>query len=132
MRFSKFVKTFNFKYASEKLFTVIIYDIGISSFPVPGNVWFSLRNKTTVCVILEKIGEGHDALVYVTNLTICCQLSHPYGNWFFPNGTRVPSHNVNWDIYRIRGHMLIYLHHKRGGMQEIYGCEMPDSANMTH
>ena len=107
--------------------------IGISLFPVPGNVWFSLSNKTyhnNSRVILEEIGEGHDALLCVTNLTTCCQLSHTNGNWFFPNGTRVPSHDVNWDIYRTRGHMLVYLHRKRGGMEGNYCCEIPDSTNI--
>ena len=86
-------------------------------------------------MILEEIGEGDDALLCVTNLTTCCQLSHTstdrlIGNWFFPNGTKVPGRDVNWDIYRTRGHMVVYLHRRKGGMEGIYHCEIPDSTNM--
>ena len=81
-------------------------------------------------MILEEIGESHDALLCVTNLTTCCQYPHTKGNWFFPNGTRVPSLGMNWDIYRTRRHMLVYLHRTRGGVEGVYRCEIPDSTNI--
>ena len=65
-----------------------------------GGVWFSLRGKTyqnNSIVILENIGEIDTALLCVTNLTACCrppyigEMGFAVGNWFFPNGTRVPS-----------------------------------------
>ena len=77
----------------------LLYD-SISSFPGAGNVSFSLRNtpyQNNSLVILEDIGEGDNALLCINELTACCQ--PPYadgigavmGNWYFPNGTRVPS-----------------------------------------
>ena len=83
---------------------------------------------------LESVGEGGDALFCVTDFHNCCR--HPYtgeirntmGNWFFPNGTRVPSNQ--WDIYRTRGHMIVSLHHRRGGVNGIYRCEIPDAMNI--
>ena len=107
--------------------------IGVSSIPVPGDVWFSLRNKTYQNhshVILEEIGESHDALLCVTNFTTCCQHPHTKGNWFFPNGTRVPSSGAEWDIYRTRGHMVVYLHRRKGGVEGMYRCEILDSTNI--
>ena len=85
---------------------------------------------------LESIGEGDDALLCVTDLRNCCR--HPYtgeigiavGNWFFPNGTVVRSNGNQWDIYRTRGHMIISLHHKKGGVNGIYRCEIPDTMNI--
>ena len=80
---------------------------------------------------LEDIGQGGDALLCVTNLTACCQ--HPYigmGNWFFPNETRVLSAGAMWDFYRTRGHMVVLLKRRRGGVDGIYRCEIPDSANV--
>ena len=78
---------------------------------------------------LEDIGEDDDALLCMTNLTACCQ--RPYtgalGNWFFPNGTRVSSSGNNWDFYRTRGQMVVRLHHRRGGAEGIYHCEIPDT-----
>ena len=56
----------------------------------------ALLNGTTYqnnsIVTLEDIGEGGDALLYMTNYTACCQrgvMGPALGNWFFPNGSRV-------------------------------------------
>ena len=85
---------------------------------------------------LESIGEGDDALFCVTDLHNCCR--HPYtgemgnvmGNWFFPNRTRVSSIGDQWDIYRTRGHMVVHLQRRRGGVEGIYRCEIPDAMNI--
>ena len=77
-----------------------------------GDVWFSLNGVTyqnNSVVTLEDIGERDDALLCMTNLTACCRPSHTgenvfvLGNWFFPNGTRVPSNSMQWNFYRDRG-----------------------------
>ena len=86
---------------------------------------------------LENIGEGDAALLCLTNETTCCR--SPYtgvmglaiGNWFFPNGTRVPSSGRNWDIHRTRGQMVVLLHRRRGGADGVYRCEIPDAMNVT-
>ena len=105
------------------------YNIGISSFPGAGDVWFSLRNTTyqnNSIVTLEDIGEGDDALLCITNYTACCR--HPAsGNWFFPNGTKVPSSGRQWDFHRTRGRMVVYMHRRRGGVEGIYRCVIPDT-----
>ena len=99
-----------------------------------GDLWFSLRNTTyqnNSIMMLENIGEGDDALLCVTNLTACCrppytgEMGLALGNWFFPNGTRVPSSGDQWDIYRSRGQMVIRLHRRRDGVEGIYRCEIP-------
>ena len=113
------------------------YDIGISSFSGAGDVEFSLRGTTyqnNSIVILEDIGESDDALLCITNQTACCQ--YPYqmvvlGNWFFPNRTRVRSSGIQSDIYRSRGQMVVLLNRKRGGVEGIYRCEIPDSFGFT-
>ena len=87
---------------------------------------------------LEDIGEGDNALLCLTNLTACCR--RPYtngemktaiGNWFFPNGTRVPSSGVRWDIHRTRGHMRVLLQSRRGGVEGIYSCVIQDAMNVA-
>ena len=110
--------------------------IGISSFPGAGDVWFSLRGTTyqnNSIVILENFGEGDDALLCKTNQTACCRPPHSgsaRGNWFFPNGTRVPSAGNHLDFYRTRGQMVVLLHRRRGGVEGIYRCEIPDAMNV--
>ena len=99
-----------------------------------GDVWFSLRNTTyqnLSVVALEDIGEGGDALLCMTNQTACCQ-SPASGNWFFPNGTRVPSSGNQLSFHRTRGQMVVHLNRRSGGREEgIYRCEIPDSMNVT-
>ena len=65
--------------------------------------------------MLEDIDEGDDALLCLTNYTDCCQgydtgeMLSALGNWYFPNGTKVPYEAVNrisgekWDFYRDEG-----------------------------
>ena len=85
---------------------------------------------------LEDIGDDDTPLLCMTNLTACCR--PPYtgesgstiGNWFFPNGTRVPSSGDMWDFYRGRGKMVVQLHRRGGGVDGIYCCEIPDAMNV--
>ena len=92
-------------------------------------------------VMLEDIGEGDDALLCLTNYTDCCQgydtgeMVGALGNWYFPNGTKVPYEAVNrisgekWDFYRDRGRIVVRMHRRRGG--GIYHCVIPDAMNVT-
>ena len=85
---------------------------------------------------LEDIGSSNkDSLLCITNLTACCRKkldsSTFLGNWFFPNETKVGDENKGWDIYRVRGHMVVRLNRRRGGVEGIYHCVIPDSMNVT-
>ena len=80
---------------------------------------------------LEDIGEDA-ALLCKTNQMACCRPSDTVlGNWFFPNGTRVHSQRYQWDFYRERGKMMVYLKRRRDGVAGIYRCQIPDSMNVT-
>ena len=106
------------------------------------DIWFSLRGipyKNNSIVTLGDIGEHDNALLCTTNLTACCRHSYTgenvsvLGNWFLPNGSRVPSkHNNESDFYRNRGHMVVRLNRRSGGGEEgIYRCQIPDTMNAT-
>ena len=79
---------------------------------------------------LEDIGEHDNALLCITNLTTCCK-SGGIGNWFLPNETKVASTGAWWDFHRTRDQMMVLLHRRRGGVDGIYYCEIPDSTNIT-
>ena len=105
----------------------------------PGGIKFKLRDMTyqnNSLVVLEDIGEGGDALFCITDFFNCCtplytsEMKFVLGNWFFPNGTRVPSSGNQWDFHRTRGHMVVHLHRRRGGAEGIYRCEIPDAKNV--
>ena len=107
--------------------------------PGAGDVWFLLGGTTyqnNSCVALEDIGEGDDALLCIANLTASDFTGTSLGNWFFPNGTRVPGRTVNstsreqWDFYRTRGETVVRLNRRRGGEEGIYRCEILDSTNV--
>ena len=115
-------------------------DIGISSFSCADDVRFSLNGtiyRNNSLVNLEGIGEGDDALLCITNLTACCRPPHTgevrsaIGNWFFPNGSRVPSSGNQWDFHRTRGQMVIHMHRRRGGEDGVYHCVIPDAEDVT-
>ena len=105
-----------------------------------GDVRFSHRNTTyqnNSLVTLEDIGKDGDALLCITDLTACCR--SPYtgasgpsiGEWFFPNGTKVPSSGKEWNLYRNRKNMSVSLSRRRGGEEGIYHCKIPESMNVT-
>ena len=100
-----------------------------------GAVSFWLRGTTyqnNSLVTLEDIGEGRNALFCQTDSTACCRspYSSSIGNWFFPNGTRIPSSGSQWDFHRTRGGSVILLHRRRGGVTGIYHCVIPDAMNV--
>ena len=82
---------------------------------------------------LEDIGGGPDALLCKTDLTTCCRQENTsvFGNWFFPNGTEVFSTDIQSDIYRTTGHMVVRLNRRRGGEEGNYSCEIPVTVNIT-
>ena len=101
----------------------------LPSLPGAADVRFSLTGtiyQNNSIVTLEDIGEGDDGLLCRTDITDCCRPPHTdkvLGNWFFPNGTRVPSTGSQWDFHRTRGHSVVRLLRRRGRADGIYRCE---------
>ena len=110
-------------------------------FPGLGEVGFTFKGATlsnNSLVTSDDIGEGDDALRCMTDNTSCCR--RPYtqnlgqsalGNWFFPNGTRVPSSGMQWDFHRTRAQSKVLLHRRRGGVNGVYHCAIHDTMNVT-
>jgi len=112
------------------------YEVNVPTHYDAGNFFFSaavLRGtpyQNNSIVMLEDIGEDDDALLCIT---ACCQPAYTggpsLGEWFFPNGTRVPNSADRWDFFRTRGQMVVHLHRRRGGEEGIYRCEIPGAMN---
>ena len=81
---------------------------------------------------LSAIGEGESALLCVTNKTACCGRPNRFGEWFFPNGSMVPSAGSNWDFFRGRGDKLVRLSRRNDAMSPtgIYQCKVPDASGV--
>ena len=114
--------------------------LSFTSFGISSSTAAVLRGipyQNNSIVTLEDIGEDDDALLCLTNQTACCHGHYTgvngsaLGNWFFPNGTRVPSSDNQWDFHRTRGQMVVRMHRRRGGVEGIYRCEIPDAMNVT-
>ena len=125
-----------------KLVLVLHEDHALYDSSLPGTgkgVRFLLRGTTyqnNSLVTLEDIGEVDNALLCVTDQPACCLHYTRYwalvfGNWFFPNGSRIPSFGRQWNIYRNRGQMVVNMHRRRGGVTGIYCCMIPDAMNVT-
>ena len=102
-------------------------------FPGGRNLSFLLGDTTyhnNSLVNLEDTGEGDKALLCKTDLNFCCNRPNSLGSWFYPNGTRVPSRNFNWDFYRGRGSMMVRMNRREGGVDGIYCCKIPDARNV--
>ena len=86
---------------------------------------------------LEDIGKGSYALLCITDQSACCRPPYTddngsvFGNWFFPNGTRLPSYGAYGGFYRSRDQMVVRLDRRTGGVDGIYRCEIPDAMNVT-
>ena len=89
-------------------------------------------------VTLDEFGESDNALHCITNDTDCCKKPFirengvgVYGNWYYPNGTRVRSSGVEWDFYRARDLSAVSMFRRRGGDVGIYRCQLPYVTNDT-
>ena len=106
----------------------ILYCIYLLPFLFSGSeiINFSLRGtryQNNSVVILEDIGEGYNALLCGISTLFCCR-SYTR-NWFFPNGTRIPTSGLQWEFYSdYMSWNVVRMHRRRGGVNGIYRCEI--------
>ena len=89
---------------------------------------------------LEDIGESNDALLCLTDNTACCARDQSpgrgiLGDWYYPNGTGVANSivalpDVQWEFYKNRGQSVVRMNRRRGGVNGIYHCVMPDTTGV--
>ena len=83
-------------------------------------------------VLLDNIGEFPNSLLCLTNNRACCARDQSpgryiLGDWYYPNGTGVVNSGVQWDFYRNRGQSVVRLNRRRGGVDGIHRCVIPDA-----
>ena len=86
-------------------------------------------------VLLDNIGESSNSLLCLTDNRMCCARAQSpggviLGDWYYPNGTGVANSGLQWEFYRNRGPSVVRLHRRRGGVDGIYHCEIPDAAGV--
>ena len=77
---------------------------------------------------LDEIGEESAALFCLTNNTECCG-SSIVGDWFFPEGSMVPTGRFGANIYRDRGPSVVTLQYRNNAQTTgVFRCEVPDAS----
>ena len=87
-----------------------------------------------VALDLTDIGEDGDSLRCITPLIPCCRPPHDprfRGEWWFPDGSRVQSRCIGYDVSRTRGASSVLLHRINNVVSPtgVYTCQIPDNSS---
>ena len=99
-------------------------------------VYFELKGKryeNNSAINILAIGEGDNSLLCKTNKQDCCgTVPNRFGQFFYPNGVKVPIRSAGEGFYRNRGNQLIRLNRRSGTSSPTgkYFCEIPDASGM--
>ena len=108
----------------------------LNSFCIAG-VYFELNKKiyyNNSAVLITDIGEAGRALYCKTDKENCCKtLPNRFGEFYYPNGEKVPIQAHQDGFYRNRDEQLIRLNRREGTTSPTgkYRCEVPDASGET-
>ena len=89
------------------------------------------RDNDTIDI--NDVGVEDTALICWSSLRHCCR-SLRIGEWYYPNGTAVPTSGEGRDFYRNRGYygeVRLNRRHNVVYPTGIYHCEIPDARSTT-
>ena len=93
-------------------------------------ILFQGQNCSSSDIIsLTSIGEGMDGVICMTTRTDCCSNAPGEtrnGEWYYPNGIKVPTSGANEDFYRNRGTQQVILNRRNDAMRPTgnFCCEL--------
>ena len=99
-------------------------------------MYFELKGKVynnNSFVSINEIGEDDEALLCKTDKVECCgTVPNRFGEFYYPDGSRVPIKRRNDRFYRNRDEQQIRLNRRAGSVSPtgLYRCELPDSNNV--
>ena len=79
---------------------------------------------------MSEVGEGDGALYCRTDKEECCgTVPNRFGEFYYPNGVRVPIARQQQGFYRNRGEQVIRLNRREGitSPAGTYRCEIPNA-----
>ena len=88
-------------------------------------------------VNIEDVGEGVDAMACQTDKRPCCGTRpNRFGEWYYPNGSRVPIEGEGALFYRNRNDEGLVLLNRRPWTHEtasigLFCCELPDASDIN-
>ena len=101
------------------------------------DVYFELKGMVYAnnsAVPMLNIGKGENALLCRTNKKECCGTPpNRYGEFYYPNGIRIPVAKQKHGFYRDRGQQVIRLNRREevASPRGKYRCEIPDGDGVT-
>lgn len=119
-----------------KYYNIIIFNnanSGDFSINFSVGVYFELNKviyHNSSAVLITSIGEAESALFCKTDKKDCCKTApNRYGEFYYPNGTRVPVELRQYGFYRNRDTQYIRLNRRERTTSPMgkYRCEIPDA-----
>ena len=100
-------------------------------------IWQGIQYPNNSILNIEDIGEGEHALACQTDRRPCCG-TRPYrfGEWYYPDGSRVPFEGIGTPFYRNRYDGGLVLLNRRSHdtyySSGLFCCVLPDASNVNH
>lgn len=108
---------------------VVIFVVALLDLQLMLNGQIYLNNSY---ISLEEINEDDRGLFCVTSYPNCCAGASRAGEFYYPNGNKVPILNRQDGFYRDRGDGYIRLNRLSGVLSPVgtFQCEIPNSAGV--
>ncbi len=100
-------------------------------------MWQGIQYPNNSNLNVEDIGEGDHALACQTDRRPCCGTTpNRFGEWYYPNGSRVPTEGLGAAFYRNRSDEGLVLLHRQNypGIASFTGlfcCVLPDATDVN-
>ena len=109
-------------------------DVNSQTFPYVSFMGQTLANHSYVDISLvgDDYYSGSDSVQCITDLGTCCSGAQgPHrGDWYFPDGARLPFPGRGGDIFEYRSSQRVALHRSINAISPvgIYHCDIPTNA----
>ena len=100
--------------------------------------WQGIQYPNNSILNIEDIGEYEYALTCRTDRRPCCGYPYRFGEWYYPNGSRVPISGVGALFYRDRSNEGIVRLNRRNHEADysnstgLFCCVLPDARYISH
>ena len=101
------------------------------TFPSISFMGRTLANNSFVDIsLVGEEADGSNSVLCITDLSTCCSGTDGAhrGDWYFPNGTRVPFAALDVDVYETRMAQGVGLRRRNPSPSGIYRCDIPTTA----
>ena len=97
-------------------------------------LWQGIQYPNNSILNIEGVGKDEHSLICQTDKRPCCGTPpHRFGEWYYPDGRRVPIEAQGESFYRNRGDGgLVRLNRRNNFPIGFFCCEVPDANDVNH